>query len=193
MGRPQFTVGTTPVHDSHDKLDSDGLRVDRDVSILPAFARAILRQQSLEDLMWSLAERIGTLLCFDDCVIYLIEDGVLVQKAAFGVKNPVGREIFEPITIPIGEGIVGRVAKLGVAEMIRDVRNDPTYIPDQFPGMSELAVPIIFEDRVIGVLDSEADEVAAYSEDDREALQWLANISAPRTVSAQREERLKVA
>ena len=193
MGRPQFTVGTTPVHDSHDKLDSDGLPVDRDVSILPAFARAILRQQSLEDLMWSLAERIGTLLCFDDCVIYLIEDGVLVQKAAFGVKNPVGREIFEPITIPIGEGIVGRVAKLGVAEMIRDVRNDPTYIPDQFPGMSELAVPIIFEDRVIGVLDSEADEVAAYSEDDREALQWLANISAPRIVSAQREERLKLA
>ena len=181
------------MHDLQSNLNPDGPRADREVSILTAFARAVLLEQSLEDLMWSLAERIGTLLCFDDCVIYLIEDGVLVQKAAFGVKNPVGREIFQPITIPIGEGIVGRVAQLGVAQMIRDVRNDPTYIPDQFPGMSELAVPIIFEGRVIGVLDSEADETGAYSEEDKEALQWLANIAAPRIVSAQREEALKAA
>ncbi len=181
------------MHDSQDNLNPDGARADREVSILTAFAKAVLLEQSLDDLMWSLAERIGTLLCFDDCVIYLIEDGVLVQKAAFGVKNPVGREIFRPITIPIGEGIVGRVAQLGIAQMIRDVRNDPTYIADQFPGISELAVPIIFEDRVIGVLDSEADEIGAYSKEDREALQWLANIAAPRIVSAQREEELKAA
>lgn len=179
--------------DLQDNLNPESSRSHRDVSILTAFARAVLREQSLEDLMWSLAERIGTLLCFDDCVIYLIEDSILVQKAAFGVKNPVGREIFEPITIPIGEGIVGRVAQLGVALIIRDLRNDPTYIPDQFPGMSELAVPIIFEDRVIGVLDSEAAQTGAYSEEDKEALQWLANIAAPRIVSAQREERLKAA
>jgi len=181
------------VQDFHDNLNLDGSRADRDVSILTAFAEAVLREQSLDDLLWSLAERIGTLLCFDDCVIYLIEDDILVQKAAFGVKNPVGREIFEPITIPLGDGIVGRVAQLGIAQMVRDVRNDPTYISDQFPGMSELAVPIIFEDRVIGVLDSEADEVGAYSKQDQQALQWLANIAAPRIVSAQREQRLRAA
>jgi two-component system cell cycle sensor histidine kinase/response regulator CckA len=168
-------------------------RAGSDLAILNEFAVSLLQQESLDDLLWSMAERIGVLLGFDDCVIYLVEDGSLKQRAAFGVKNPVGREIFKPITIPLGQGIVGRVAVSGVSEMVRDIRQDPTYIPDQFPGLSELAVPILFEGRVIGVLDSEADAVDAYSEDDRDALQWLANIAAPRVVYAQGEHARQLA
>jgi PAS domain S-box-containing protein len=121
-------------------------------------------------------------------VIYLREGDTLVQMAAYGLKNPVGREIFQPITIPVGDGIVGRVAETGVSEMVTDIRKEPSYIPDQFPGLSELAVPITFENRVIGVIDSEASEVNAYDEGDLAALQWLATIAAPRIVYALEEK-----
>ena len=153
----------------------------------------MLQQESLEDLLWSMATRIGQLLEFDDCVIYLLENETLTQVAAYGLKNPVGREIFEPICIPLGQGITGRVAKTGRSEMVDDVRGDSHYINDQFPGVSELTVPIFFEGRVIGVIDSESDRVGAYTKSDMEILEWLAAAAAPRIRHAREEKARRAA
>ena len=143
----------------HDDLGPE--QASRGITALTSFAVSLLQQQSLEDLLWSMAERIGVLLGFEDCVIYLLVGDELVQYAAYGVKNTRGREIFEPITVRVDEGVVGRVAVSGKAALINDVRDEPDYIPDQFPGLSELAVPLIFEDRVIGVIDTEASSAFA--------------------------------
>ena len=48
---------------------------------------------------------VGRLLGFPDCVIYLLEDGELVQKAAYGVKEVGPRKIVQPIRIAVGEGV----------------------------------------------------------------------------------------
>jgi len=156
---------------------------------LNAFALAMLQHHTLDDLLWDMATQIGNLMEIDDCVIYLVEGDVLVQAAAYGVKNPTRWTIAEPIAIPIGEGIVGTVAKTRRAEIVADTRQDPRYIADQFAGASELTVPIVFQDEVIGVLDSEAEGVNVYTEGDLELFQSIANVAASRIAWLRSEQQ----
>jgi signal transduction histidine kinase len=151
---------------------------------LNTFAMAMLESADLEDLLWSIVDNIGHILGYDDCVIYLTQRDVLIQVAAFGIKNPCNRELLEQIEIPIGKGIVGSVAQTGKAEIVEDITNDSRYIHDQYLGQSELTIPVIYENQVIAIIDSESETKGNYNQDDLEFLQIIANIAAPRIASA---------
>ena len=162
----------------------------RDLVLLNRFAVSLLRQQTLDDLLWSVTRSVGELLGFQDCVLYLVYGDTLVQRAAYGPKNPSERQIWSPLRIPIGKGITGAVAKTGQPELIHDVSQDQRYIADQIQGASELCVPIRYHDRVIGVIDAEDEEVAAFTIAQREMLLSFANIAAPRIAGAISEKAL---
>jgi len=158
------------------------------------FATTLLMQSDLDGIVWAIADRIGGILGLEDCVIYLRDGDVLYQAAVHGREKRAGeRDIVNRIEIPVGSGIVGSVAKSGKPEIVPDTRSDPRYIWDQFSGRSELAVPIIFEDRVIGVLDSESADLDGYSQADLERMQTLANLAAPRIASQLRKRELAAA
>ena len=156
---------------------------------LNQFIVSMLQHHSLDDLLWDMAAVIGQLLDINDCVIYLLRDDALVQVAAYGIKNPTQRTIAEPIVIPVGEGIVGTVALTRAPEFVPDTRLDPRYISDQYEGFSELAVPILFQDQLLGVLDSEADQPNAYNEEDLALFQAIANAAASRIAWLLSEQR----
>ena len=156
---------------------------------LNAFALAMLQHHTLDDLLWDMVEQIGSLLDIEDCVVYLAEGDVLVQAAAYGVKNPTRWTIAEPIAIPIGEGIVGTVARTRCPEIVANTGLDKRYISDQFRGASELSVPIIFQDRLIGVLDTEAEGTDVYTQDDLELFQSFAMVAATRIAWLQSEQQ----
>lgn len=147
---------------------------------LNAFAMAMLEAHDLDDLLWSLVETVAQHMDLDDCVLYLLEGELLVQAAAHGVKNPQDRTIHDPIAIPVGQGIVGTVAANAQGEVVDDTRTDPRYISDQFNGASEMAVPLLFQGKVLGVLDSEAERPGRYTADDLALFQALANVAASR-------------
>jgi len=155
------------------------------------FASAMLDTAELDDLLWTIAQNIGETLGFEDCVIYLVENNKLYQKAAYGIKNPESRTVLNEIVIPVGDGIVGYVAQTGIAEIIEDTSLDLRYIWDEFSGCSELTVPIIYEGRTVAVLDSESTKLNAYTVEHKRLLQVIANIAAPRIISAQYCEQLK--
>ena len=130
----------------------------RDLGILKDFAETMLGHRGdVGEALWEVTQQAIARLRLEDCVIYLVdeEQGDLVQAAAFGPKNPRGREILNPIRIPLGRGIVGTVAVTGRAELVEDTRRDSRYIQDDQLRLSELTVPIVSEGRVIGVIDSE--------------------------------------
>lgn len=154
------------------------------IEIINTFAISLLRQNSLDDLLWSMAENIGTLLGFEDCVIYLKRGERLVQMAAFGVKNPAPRDIKNRIELGLGEGIVGCVAESAHPELIADVSTDARYIFDEFSGRAELSVPLLYAGEVLGVIDSESSRVNGFTHHHLDMLTTLANIAAPRIASA---------
>lgn len=155
---------------------------------LNTFVISLLQQNTLDDLLWTTARSIGELLAFDDCVIYLLQGANLVQVAAYGAKNPQGRQIKNPITFSLGSGIVGSVAETGVAEIVPDTQKDPRYVFDEFSGRSELTVPIVYQGQVLGVLDTESSELGGFTTTDLDRFQAIANITASRIASAIEEQ-----
>ena len=148
------------------------------------FATSMLNAATLDDLLWSIAENIGVTLGFDDCVIYLNIDNNLVQKAAFGIKNPKYRCLLNAIVIPIGQGIVGTVAQYQIAEIIKNTKLDSRYINDEFMGKSEITIPVVYEGKTIAIIDSESEQFDFFTENHKELIQIIANIAAPRIASA---------
>ncbi|MDA7928378.1 ATP-binding protein [Mariniblastus sp.] len=172
---------------------SEDLNSEDYLKLLSTFALDLLQKSSLDEIFWLIADRAIAGIGFDDCVIYLIDraTGELVQAAAYGPKSPEGREIVDPITIPIGEGIVGSVAANLKPERIEDTRLDKRYILDDEFRLSELAVPIVLHDECIGVIDSENFKVDFYTEKHEEILVTIASMAATKISDAMREEELQ--
>jgi len=105
------------------------------LDVITSLASSLGESADIDDVLWDVANGTVAQLGLEDCVIYLLDEaaGHLVQRAAFGPKNPRSREILAPITIPIGRGIVGTVAQTGAVERVADVRADPRYITDDQP------------------------------------------------------------
>lgn len=161
--------------------------------VVEYFNKADYRNASVHDILWDVIHNCIARLQLEDCVIYLLDESGenLVQEAASGAKNPRPFEILNPIIIPLGKGIVGAVALKKQAELISDTRLDPRYIVDDQPRLSELAVPIVHENRVIGVIDSEHSRKGFFKKFHLKVLQTVAALSAEKIVKARAEAIVK--
>lgn len=151
------------------------------VQVINNVAKAILGKVDTHEIAWEIVNEIAEYLGTDDCVIYLLDDQnqCLEQIAAFGQKV-VDKKIANKLTIPVGQGVVGHVAKSGISEIIKDTRKDNRYIVDDDKRLSEITVPIISDGKVIGIIDSESRDENYY---DSNHLKTLTNIA--RIVSMQ--------
>ncbi len=70
----------------------------------------------------------------------------------------------------VGQGIAGWVAANGVPLLVRDVSREPRYVEAIKEVKSELAAPLISENKVLGVLNVDSVNLAAFSEDDLKLL-----------------------
>lgn len=113
-------------------------------------------------------------LDFLNCAVLLIDpetaELVMVAERGYaeetrGIRLPVGT----------GRGISAWVAEHGERLYVPDVRRDERYVPGVEEARSELAVPIRFQDRVLGVLNVESHALDAFDQDDALLLQALAS------------------
>lgn len=77
-----------------------------------------------------------------------------------------------------GEGIIGYVINTKESLIIDDVRKDDRYVIGRKKTLSELAVPIIMNDKAIGALDVESDKLSSFNRNHLEILQFFADASA---------------
>ena len=172
----------------------DAIERHRYLEVLHQFTMSQASLTSVDDICWNITKTAIGDLGFVDCVVYLINDegDTLIQRAAHGDKNPSEREILDPIEIPVGDGIVGAVAKTGELQLVNDTRSDPRYILDDDFRCSELAVPILHDGRVVGVLDSEHPEANFFSEEDVKLFTTIAALASTRLDTALALERLEI-
>jgi len=165
---------------------------EQQLTLIADFAAEILNQNDLDDILWLIIDRIIKALDLEDCVIYLLPIGSdhLIQRAAFGPKNPIGREISNPIAIPLGKGIVGTAALLKKVLVVEDATQDARYLVDDQPRCSEISVPIMFEDRVLGIIDSEHPDPAYFKDWHVQFLTTVANMTAVRLSEILRQEKV---
>lgn len=161
--------------------------------ILSAFATSLYGQKTVEDIFWDTAKNCVERIGFIDCVIYQLDSTgkVLLQKAAFGPKNPYRREIINRIEMPVGKGIVGSVAQSGRPEIIYNTGADPRYIVDDERRLSEITVPVWVDGKVFGVIDSEHPRRHFYKRYHLRILKKIAVICSERISKYLTEEKLR--
>ena len=161
--------------------------------IIDYFANSTYSGGSVDEILWDVCRNCISRLNFEDTVIYMLdrERNILVQKAAFGPKNPRDFEILNPIERRIGQGIVGSAAATGKPILVGDTRLDPRYMPDLEPMRSEITVPIIHNGALIGILDSEHSRRNFFNARHLHILQSIANLCAAKIVKAEAEENVR--
>lgn len=98
--------------------------------------------------------------------------GKLVLRAQ---ASSTGARLVDGLSTRLSEGISGTVAATGQAMLIPDVSREPTYIEVDPSVRSELCVPLRSLGTVIGVLDVESHDPAAFDEGDLAALTSIAD------------------
>ena len=91
---------------------------------------------------------------------------------------PVAMDRYRDEPWPLNQGIVGRVARTGEAALVPDVSRDPDYVAIVDETRSQLSVPILREEQVIGVLTLESPELNGFDEDDLAFVVRLADHAA---------------
>ncbi|HTN08974.1 GAF domain-containing protein [Agriterribacter sp.] len=165
----------------------------KEEKIISAFATSLYGQKTVEDIFWDTAKNCVEKMGFIDCVVYQLDTArdMLLQKAAFGPKNPWRREIINRIEIPVGKGIVGSVAQTGKAEIIYNTAADPRYIVDDERRLSEITVPVWIDGKVFGVIDSEHPQRHFYKKYHLRLLKKIAAICAERISKYMAEDKLR--
>jgi diguanylate cyclase (GGDEF)-like protein len=139
---------------------------------------------------------ITTLLPYDQCRIYLQEDdGRTLRPAYFSDSKRVEYDGVnaQTLAIEVGEGITGWVADTKHGALVGDTEHHPKAV--HIPGTTEtdesmLAVPVIFEDRLIGVIVIVKVGLNQYSGDHLRLITILANQAAVSIQNARLIERL---
>ena len=80
--------------------------------------------------------------------------------------------------IPLNQGICGAAASTGQTLIVDDVNADPRYLACSLETRSEIVVPIQHQDRVLGEIDIDSDQPAAFTHHDRDLLEAVAILLA---------------
>lgn len=124
----------------------------------------------------------------DQVAIYFLQDDRLVMRASAGY----GDEEQLLTQIKVGEGIIGSAAQEHRPIRVNDIRSDTRYLTLDTRTASELAVPILFNEQLLGVLNIESPRVAAYDENDQEILATLGSNLASIIANTKLVEQVRV-
>jgi len=112
---------------------------------------------------------------------YMLEAGakppVLVLGHFQGAMTPHTR-------IPLNQGICGAAASSGKTVVVDDVKSDRRYLACSLETKSEIVVPVFVQGQVVGELDIDSHFTAAFGFEDRELIEYCAQVVGQRLESA---------
>jgi sigma-B regulation protein RsbU (phosphoserine phosphatase) len=137
-------------------LDATNIRVEpADVAYLMQLADALNTTLDLETLLHRTAELVSVVIPYRIFAILLLNDRTRELRMRFqtGHSPEVERQ-----RIPMGKGVAGQVALTRQPVLLNDVASSEDYLPANPDVRSELAVPLIAKNRLIGVMDIESEQ-----------------------------------
>ena len=158
-----------------DKLPVESLMLD--------VADVLATSLDVDTTLRRVAEVVRKVIDYEIFAILLLNERTQELRFRFQIGYP--PEFAERTRVKVGEGVTGLAAQSRQAVLIDDVREDPRYIEAIPHVCSELAIPLITKNRVIGVIDIEAREPRAFSEEHVRLLTLVATRMAAGIENAQ--------
>ncbi|MGH9405997.1 MAG: SpoIIE family protein phosphatase [Terriglobia bacterium] len=154
------------------KTSSKPLELTELLTLLVQVGERLNTTLDLDELLQRIAETVKTLIDYDIFAILLLNEKMQELRVRFSVGHPA--DAVRDLRIKVSEGIVGRAVETRRSVLVNDVRKDSSYIESIPAVRSELAVPLIFKSRVIGVLDLEAPWSGFFTDQHQNLLELLA-------------------
>jgi sigma-B regulation protein RsbU (phosphoserine phosphatase) len=126
----------------------------------------------LDELLKRVAELLNRLIDYQMFSILLVDP--TGEKLQHRFAQRFEERLHVKHDIPIGRGVVGYAAQMKEAVLVPDVAKSSRYIATNPETRSELAVPLIYQERVIGVLDLEHTKRGYITDDHKRTLTTLA-------------------
>jgi len=144
---------------------------------LQAVSDTALSHLALDDLLRELVARVRSILSVDNVAILLLdaEGRELRVRTALGLEE----EVAAGVRIPFGKGVAGHIAASRQPVIIDDLSQVEVYNPFLKEKLvSLLGVPLVVEDRVIGVIHVSAAAPRHFTQQEQELLQLVADRTA---------------
>jgi phosphoserine phosphatase RsbU/P len=145
----------------------------RFVSTLVEINHEITSILDLDELLQKIADLTHRIVPFDIFAIFLVDDEKQELYLRFAIGHP--PEVVKNLRIKVGDGVTGTAALQRAMVVVDDVRKYPRYIESVKNIRSELAVPLITRNHVVGVLDIQSPELHYFREDQGRLLSLLAS------------------
>jgi sigma-B regulation protein RsbU (phosphoserine phosphatase) len=158
-------------------------RQNRTLKTLSNLSQEFSSILDLDELLGKIAKTIHALVAYDAFSILLVdaERKVLLHRFSERYDQRVNLN-----NIPLGKGLTGAAAESREIVRVNDTAVDPRYIASHPEIRSEIAVPLVVQDRVVGVMDLESERMGFFTEDHSRLLALL----APQIASSVENARL---
>jgi phosphoserine phosphatase RsbU/P len=151
----------------HRRVESQH-RTLRTLALLAQEFSSILELDALLD---KIAKSIRTIINYDSFSILMVNADRGVLQNRFSLRYDERAQLDD---LPLGKGLTGAAATEKQPVLARDTAEDPRYIPMDSGIRSEVAIPLVIKDRVIGVMDLESERVGNFTEDHVRTLMQIA-------------------
>jgi sigma-B regulation protein RsbU (phosphoserine phosphatase) len=156
--------------------------------LLLEVADVLATSLDLDTTLRRVAEVVRKVIDYEIFAILLLNEKTQDLRFRFQIGYPA--DFVERGRVKVGEGVTGRAAQMRQAILVDDVTEDPRYIAAVPSVRSELAVPLISKNRVIGVIDLEAQEPGYFTEEHSRLLTLIASRMAAGIENAQLYTRI---
>jgi phosphoserine phosphatase RsbU/P len=140
--------------------------------VLNEVSREISSILDVEELLRRAAELVKRVIDYQIISIMLYDEEQKVFRHRLDVKH--GQRVQGKLRVAATEGIVGAAATLREPVLVPDVAADPRYLMVNPETRSELAIPMIYKNKVIGVFDLESPQLNYFNEEHVQTLTILA-------------------
>ena len=154
------------------RLHTRTSRQARTLLLLNEIARELTSILNLDELLKHIAELVARLIDYQMFSILLLDATGEKLQHRFSLRF--GENIQLKNDRPVGMGVIGYAAEHKKAVLVPDVTKDPRYVLVNPETRSELAIPLIYKDKVIGVLDLEHTRRSFFTDDHKRTMTTLA-------------------
>ncbi len=145
----------------------------KDLELLYKISSEIIKTIKLDELLQKTINLIRETFGYDNIAILLLDENYIlsIKRSTKGFNK---KEI--KLSIQKGEGITGLAGKLRKVIISNDVKKDKRYIEGNEKTKAEIAIPLLYNGKLLGVLDIESNKKNTFSDEDTKILQSVAGL-----------------
>lgn len=147
------------------------------IALLYDASQAVLSTFALDEVLQQILHIVRDYFQLAHCAVFLLDDDTneLCVRSHNGFPDVVGN-----LRIPVGQGLVGHAARLKRPVYAPDVSQEPRYLATIADTRCELDVPLLVDDKVVGVLDLQSHHLDAF---DSETIDLLTLFSTQASIA----------